>query len=184
MVFVNQKLVKNSNFFTHTETILISPKTVKRQLHFLSLSLAFTVQLCAMSTEGATRTEIAESQLGTVASTSIANLARIRIPDSLERIRADVSAAMAESFYDEGASSAVRGVSPSRETRLRRSFDVHKSRACLDLAAFAGEHDATGRSKTVDRHPGRPPRHKGPQTRCRNADGSPTRRARVAAIRV
>ncbi len=55
MFFVNQKRVKNNSFNTHVETILIMKKLVIRQLNFLSLSLALTVQLNAMETGTAVR---------------------------------------------------------------------------------------------------------------------------------
>lgn len=50
MIFVNRKIVKNYSFNTHAETILIMQNLIIRQLYFLSLSLALTVQLSALET--------------------------------------------------------------------------------------------------------------------------------------
>ena len=186
MVFVNKKLVKKQCFNAHAETILALRKLVKRQLYFLSLSLAFTVQLCAISTESATRDDSAESGAGTVtdASRAVSTVAR----DSLERIRIDVSIAMAGALFEaKSHGSAAEAVSAPRETRLRRSFDTHKSKACLDLVAFAATHDVTSASEPKRGRAGLPPKYpKHPQRIAGGAAGScsPTRHRARVAIRV
>jgi hypothetical protein len=188
MVFVNRKLVKHCSFKVHTETILILQKSVKRQLRFLSLSLAFTVQLCAITTEGTTRDGKAQIAHGTVAGMPTVLLS------SLERIGADVSLAMKTPICGEKSTEKTARVvtSATREASMRRVFDTHKTKAYLDLVAYAkdkGSSDsirdllydnATGNSC---KRSGRPPIYPGAQVRRRNADGSPTR-ARVTTIKV
>ncbi|HLB94483.1 MAG TPA: hypothetical protein VJJ81_04510 [Candidatus Babeliales bacterium] len=94
MVFVNQKITKYYSFNAHTETILILQKSVKRQLRFLSLSLAFTAQLCAIATEGTARKpsrKIAPVGISVAITAAITNLIKL---DVLQYCAAGTSASV------------------------------------------------------------------------------------------